>query len=80
MKCANPTCNHGIGLISYRRGWFAKRQFCSRQCRDRFVVERAKPPAPTRNAATTYVEWLFMQPGVQAPPRLAMEAIRVRAR
>ena len=22
MKCSNPNCNRGIGLVCYRRGWF----------------------------------------------------------
>jgi hypothetical protein len=22
MKCSNPDCNRGIGLVSHRRGWF----------------------------------------------------------
>jgi hypothetical protein len=22
MKCSNPECNRGIGLVAYRRGWF----------------------------------------------------------
>jgi hypothetical protein len=76
MKCANPTCNHGIGLVSYQRGWFAKRRFCSKQCRDQIVVERIKSPVPRRQVATTYVEWLFTQPSAQ--PKLAMAAVRVR--
>jgi hypothetical protein len=34
MKCAHPDCNRGIGLISYRRGWFGRvRRYCSRGCR-----------------------------------------------
>jgi hypothetical protein len=39
MKCSNPNCSHGIGLVSYRRGWFNKRRFCSKKCRDDFKVE-----------------------------------------
>ena len=23
MKCSNPDCNRGIGLVAYRRGWSA---------------------------------------------------------
>jgi hypothetical protein len=80
MKCANPTCNHGIGLVSYQRGWFTKRRFCSKQCRDHLVVERAKPLAPKRAVATTYVEWLFMQPGAPAQPKLAVAAVTMRGR
>ena len=78
MKCANPTCNHGIGLVSYQRGWFAKRRFCSKQCRDQIVVERATPSAPKHQAATTYVEWLFTQQSMQ--PKLAVATVRMRVR
>jgi len=26
MKCSNPDCNRGIGLVAYQRGWFSKRR------------------------------------------------------
>jgi len=73
MKCANPTCNHDIGLVSHRRGFFGKQRYCSKQCRDHFSAA----PAPKCERATTYFEWLFMQPAA-LQPRLA--AVRVRAR
>jgi hypothetical protein len=73
MKCANPTCNHSIGLVSHRRGFFGKRHYCSKECRDHVAVET--PPKSER--AATYFEWLFMQP-VNLQPRMA--AVRVRAR
>jgi hypothetical protein len=38
MKCSNPNCDHGIGLVAYRRGWSSKRRYCSRKCRDAFVA------------------------------------------
>src|SRR5271169_202589 len=60
MKCANQNCNHGIGLVAHRRGWFGKRRYCSRQCRDTFVAERPNLSQQERNA-TTYVDWLFSQ-------------------
>jgi hypothetical protein len=75
MKCANPTCNHSIGLVSHRRGFFGKRHYCSKQCRD--YVAGALPPKSER--ATTYFEWLFMQP-VNLQPRMAVAVVRVRAR
>jgi hypothetical protein len=43
MKCSNPDCNRGIGLVAYRRGWFSKRRYCSRHCRDALVVDAPKP-------------------------------------
>jgi hypothetical protein len=76
MKCANPTCNHGIGLVSYRRGFLGKRRFCCKPCRDYVAVERAAPRKQERIA--TYVEWLFVQPAASMQPKLA--AVRVRAR
>ena len=75
MKCANPACNHGIGLVSHRRGLFGKRPYCLKECRDRVAVA---PPSKSERA-TTYFEWLFMQP-VNLQPRMAVAAVRVRAR
>jgi hypothetical protein len=77
MKCANPTCNHSIGLVSHRRGLFGKRRYCSKQCRDHIAVALPRPSKSER--ATTYFEWLFMQPA-NLQPRMAVAAVRVRAR
>jgi len=76
MKCANPACNHGIALVSHRSGLFGKRPYCSKACRDRVAVAPAPQPSK-RERATTYFEWLFAQP---VQPRLAVAAVRVRAR
>lgn len=43
MKCSNPNCNRGIGLVSFRRGWFSKRHYCSKHCRDAFVADARAP-------------------------------------
>lgn len=43
MKCSNPNCTRGIGLVSYRRGWFSKRHYCSKHCRDAFVADARNP-------------------------------------
>src|SRR5262245_38944838 len=43
MKCSNPNCGHGIGLVSYQRHWFDKRRFCSKKCRYDFTAERRGP-------------------------------------
>jgi hypothetical protein len=40
MKCSNPNCDHGIGLVSYQRGWLDKRRFCSKKCRDHKPLRR----------------------------------------
>ena len=39
MKCSNPNCNRGIGLVAYQRNRFSKRRYCSKHCRDAFVVD-----------------------------------------
>jgi hypothetical protein len=76
MKCSNPLCNRGIGLISHRRGWFCKRRYCSRKCRDAFVTDLPKWSTQEHNASA-YFGWLF----VQLPAQKSMQAvIRVKAR
>ena len=42
MKCSNPDCNRGIGLVAYQRGWLSKRRYCSKHCRDAFVADASK--------------------------------------
>ena len=76
MKCSNPQCDHGIGLLSYRRA-FSKRRYCSKKCRDSYVIERAKPAVPGR-AAATCVEWPFLQPVGNAIPQPAVARARSR--
>jgi len=61
-KCSSPTCNHSIGLVSYRRGFFGKRPYCSKKCRDTSVAKRVAPPASI----------------APAQPQLALAAVRVR--
>ena len=40
MKCSNPVCNRGIGLVSYRRGWlFSDGRYCSKHCRNALVAD-----------------------------------------
>ena len=69
MKCSNPDCNRGIGLVSHRRGWLSKRRYCSRQCYDAFLVERPKRSQQERGI-TTYFEWLFLQQIENPQPKL----------
>ena len=45
MKRSNPDCNRGIGLVAYRRDWFSKRRYCSKHCRDAFMVGCTKTGA-----------------------------------
>ncbi len=76
MKCANPNCNRGIGLITYRRFWSSKRRYCSRQCCNSSVVPAKR--LRQEQGAMTYLEWLFSQPIQNPQPRPI--PIRVRAR
>ena len=39
MKRSNPDCNRGIGLVAYRRDWFSEQRYCSKHCRDAFMVD-----------------------------------------
>ena len=40
MKCSNPACNRGIGLVSYRRGWlFSDGLYCSKHCRNALAAD-----------------------------------------
>ena len=42
MKCANPNCDRGIGLVCHQRHPFDKLRFCSQKCCDEFVDEKPK--------------------------------------
>jgi hypothetical protein len=80
MKCAHPTCQRGIGLVSHRRGWFGNRLYCSRDCRDNYVPE-VRQPRVTRSFDPSLFEQLFVPPnarGQLVPVRPA--AARARAR
>ena len=77
MKCASPTCHHGIDLVSYRRGFFGKQRYCSKKCRDTFAAERVAAVVSKRSRAETYFEFLFAQPIAQPQPQLAYAAVRV---
>src|ERR1700730_8703364 len=77
MKCSNPHCNRGIGLVAHRRGWFDKRRYCSKECRNTFVAQRPKMSRQERSA-TTYVEWLFLQAVENPRPMSRRTALRKR--
>jgi hypothetical protein len=79
MKCANPDCNRSIGLVTYRRGWFSKRRYCSRQCRDTFVAARPTQ-SQQEGKATTYFEWLFLERIENLQQNLKPAVIRINAR
>jgi hypothetical protein len=71
MKCSNPCCNRGIGLVAHRRGWFSKRRYCSRNCRHAGVADLPKRSHQERSAST-YFEWLLLQP-IGNPPQKLMK-------
>ena len=82
MKCSNPECDHGIGLVSYRRA-FSKRRFCSKTCRDSHVIEtakieRAEPATP--GGAPTYLAWLFPQSVGNSLQQMPATVARTRSR
>jgi hypothetical protein len=80
MRCANPDCNRGIGLVSHQRSWFDKRRYCSRQCRDACLAAGRRKRSEQERIATTYFEWLFLQPFENPQPKLAPRVMRVKAR
>jgi hypothetical protein len=61
MRCSNPDCNRGIGLVGYRRGWFSNRRYCSKHCGDAFVTAPQRSSQRERSPES-YFEWLFLQP------------------
>jgi hypothetical protein len=79
MKCSNPDCNRGIGLVSHRRAWFSKQRYCSRNCRDAFLADVPKQSRQELRAMT-YFEWLFSQPIDKPQQQLVPALIRTRAR
>jgi hypothetical protein len=81
MKCSNPNCNRGIGLVSYRRGSFSKQRYCSRNCRNAFLADLPKPKQSQQEPhAMTYFEWLFSQPIYKPQQKLMAAPVRIRAR
>ena len=74
MKCSNPDCNRCIGLVHYRR-WFSKRRYCSKRCRDEVAARVPRSLQKERNA-TTYLEWLFLQPVEGNQPKPVPAVIR----
>src|SRR5215475_1450795 len=71
MKCSNPNCRHGIGLVSYQRGWFDKQRFCSKKCRDDLGVERPIKAEGPRPRLGRYLKRLFENAASRANSLLA---------
>jgi len=79
MKCSNPNCYRSIGLVAHRRGWFTKRHYCSRNCRDALMADLPKRSRQERRASTHF-ERLFLQPIGNPPQKLMLAVIRIKAR
>jgi hypothetical protein len=79
MKCSNPNCSRGIGLVCHRHGWFSKQRYCSRNCSDAFLADLPKR-SQREPHATTYFEWLFSQPIDRPQHQLMPALVRTRAR
>jgi hypothetical protein len=75
MKCSNLDCNRSIGLVAYWRGWFSKRRYCSKHCRDAFVPQKLQQ----KRGESTYFEWLFLQPIENPQLKVKSAVIRKRA-
>jgi hypothetical protein len=63
MRCANPKCNRGIGLVSHRLGLLDKRYACSQTCRTELVadIKRARYLGWRRAVATWLAAHLLPQ-------------------
>lgn len=76
MRCSNPDCNRGIGLISHRRSWLGKRRYCSIKCRETFAAPQ-RPQQQQR--AATFFEWLMLEP-IEPQPKLRAAFVCVKVR
>jgi hypothetical protein len=70
MKCSNPDCIRGIGLVAYQRGWFTSGAIVQRVAADGIVADR-----PRRR-----FEWLFLQPTATPQQKLLPVFNRIKAR
>jgi hypothetical protein len=69
MRCANPNCSRGIGLVSHRLGLFDKRYACSTTCRTEVVahVRRTRYLA-WRRAVVSWLAAHLLPQAVDARP------------
>ena len=79
MKCANPDCSRGIGLVSHRRGWFDKQRFCSKRCCEAVRAQVHEPRSSDQRRTMSYVDWLFSQPTRRPQSGLRQPGVRVTA-
>jgi hypothetical protein len=61
MKCSNPDCSRGIGLVSHQRSFLDKRRFCSKKCRDNFAKETPKRLQKERLTPSSF-DWPLSRP------------------
>ena len=81
MRCANPMCNRGIGLVSHRVGWFDKRYACSKICRTELVADIRRERFLTwRRAAVSWLAAHDFPHAREAYPLRAELRVRTRAR
>jgi hypothetical protein len=69
----------GIGLVSYSRGWFDKRLYCSRACRYNYEDEGPRP-FPQGSPDASLFAWLFALPTAHRHPNPVRAVVRVRTR
>ena len=62
MKCSNPDCSRGIGLVSHRRGWLDKQRYCSKRCRDAVTSQVHEPRSSHQGRTMSHFDWLMSQP------------------
>ena len=81
MRCANPMCNRGIGLVSHRLGAFDKRYACSKECRTAVVadIKRARYLA-WRHAVVSWLAAYLLPQAREARPLPARLRLPMRSR
>jgi hypothetical protein len=79
MRCSNPDCNRGIGLLSYRRAWFDEQRYCSKRCCEAVTSQLAKRRSSRQRRTMSYVDWLFSQSTRRPQPRLGQPSVRISA-
>jgi len=76
MKCLNPDCNRGIGLVAYQRGWFGKQRYCSKHCRDAFITDAPMLQQERKNSQLVqFVVRLIAFFGLVVPATFAMAVL-----
>jgi len=61
MKCSNPDCNRGIGLVSHQRSWFDRQRYCSKRCCEAIASKATERRSSHQPRGTSYVAWLSLK-------------------